>query len=67
MSCIIGNRTQKVPTGHIRQMKVVIIVHLLKFKEQQVDIGSKTTGNLNDIKAIPNKRFYPTGDRGEDP
>lgn len=27
-------------------------------KEQQVDIGSKTAGNLNDIKTILNKRFY---------
>ena len=37
---------------------MIIVVHLLKFKEQQVDIGSKTAGNLNDIKTILNKRFY---------
>ena len=58
MSCIIRNRTQKVPTGHIRKVQVIIVVHLLKFKEQQIDIGPKTAGNLNDIKTILNKRFY---------
>ena len=37
---------------------MIIVVHLLKFKEQQIDIGPKTAGNLNDIKTILNKRFY---------
>lgn len=52
VSGVIRDGAEKVSAGHIGKPESVVIVHLLKFQKQEVDICIKPSSYLDDIIAV---------------